>query len=210
MAEEGRQNSKSDMPARSALMAWLLVVVLGIVLISVVLWPTELPQTVLSDDPATPPSTDAPDRTVNVNPGLPTVDITLVGESYRMEVAASRNSRAIGLSKRDNIPAGTGMVFVYPAARPRTLWMRDCLVDMDAVFVDDHGRIAVMHQMVTEPPQQRGETRAAYQQRLRVYPCPVPVRFILELPAGTIERLELQVGQTISLPAEQLRGMVIN
>jgi uncharacterized membrane protein (UPF0127 family) len=207
MAETEHDNPGAPPPQSSSRLAWGLVAVLVMALLTAVFWPTDRLQTESPDEPAAPATEPV---AVNANTGLPTVDITLKGEPYRMEIAASWKARAIGMSGRRAFPAGTGMVFVYPTARPRTLWMRDCLVNMDAVFVDDHGRIAVLHEMVTEPVQQPGEPRTAYQQRLRVYACPDPVRFILELPAGTINRLELKVGESVALPRDDLMARVVN
>jgi uncharacterized protein len=54
-----------------------------------------------------------------------------------VEVADTPADRAVGLMGRDEVPPGTGMVFVYPEPVSNEFWMGDVLVPLSIVWVLD-------------------------------------------------------------------------
>lgn len=52
------------------------------------------------------------------------------------EVAATGDARTRGLQGRDSVPAGTGMLFVYPERDVRSFWMVGTTVALDIAFLD--------------------------------------------------------------------------
>ncbi|HSK35527.1 MAG TPA: DUF192 domain-containing protein, partial [Actinomycetota bacterium] len=75
--------------------------------------------------PTATPRTDTP-RTVDyrLEPG----DGDPV--TVRLEVAADPATRARGLMAREQVPEGTGMVFLYPADVAEAFWMKNTLVPL--------------------------------------------------------------------------------
>ncbi|MFW5954912.1 MAG: DUF192 domain-containing protein [Guyparkeria sp.] len=118
--------------------------------------------------------------------------LVIAGEPFIVELATDRASRRQGLMHRSGLPAGRGMLFVYPDEAPRAFWMKNVAFPIDIVFLDADWRVV-------------GSTRAAP-------PCPgsdcplyrsgAPARYVLELPAGTAERLGLAVGSRIAPPPD--------
>ncbi len=131
--------------------------------------------------------------------------VVIAGETFRLELAATGKSRARGLGGRTTIDPDGGMLFVFRHARQRTFWMKDCLVDIDAMFLDDRGRITAVHKMKKQPPRAEDESVAAYEHRLKHYPSRRPARFVIELKPGSIDRLKIKPGQTIKLDLPGLR-----
>ena len=103
-------------------------------------------------------------------------------------------------------PAG-GMLFVFPKSEVRSFWMKNCVIDMDIVFVDGQGRVTAIHTMVVEPPQLADESDLAYQRRLTPYSSRYPSQFAIELRAGTAERLGIGFDDRIDLDVERLRAL---
>ena len=133
--------------------------------------------------------------------------VTIGGEAFELELAADDATRVKGLSGRKSLDEHRGMLFVFPKSAVQSFWMADCLIDIDIVFLDSRSRIVKTHEMKKEPPQREDESRAAYEKRLKSYSSDQPSRFVIELAAGSIDRLEIKPGQTIQLETARLKKL---
>ncbi len=138
--------------------------------------------------------------------GLPVERIMLGGESFDLEVAATEQSIAKGLSKRTEIPKNTGMVFVFPAGNERFFWMIDCFVDIDIAYLASDGTVVSVYTMKKEAPRQDGESNATYESRLKRYNSGPGVQFAIETPAGTNDALKIKPGVKIPIDRKRLLG----
>jgi uncharacterized protein len=103
-----------------------------------------------------------------------------------LEVAADEASRERGLSKRTELPAGTGMVFLFPGDSQAAFWMKDTLVPLQIAFVSGDGRVVGLFEM---PP-------------CRADPCPTyaptrPYRYAVELPSGAFTAAGIREGDRV-------------
>ena len=73
--------------------------------------------------------------------------------------------------------------------------------------MDAQGVIVAMHRMKMEKPQQRNESEEAYYDRLPTYDSGKPAQFVLELAAGQIDFLGLQVGDKLDIGVSELLVM---
>ena len=135
----------------------------------------------------------------------PTEQISIKGQPFELEVASTTAAIQKGLGARELIPENGGMLFVFPDAQPRRFFMKDCLVDIDILFLDPLGRITAIHTMAIEPLRGPEESQAAYEQRLKRYPSIFPAQYAIELKAGRIAQLGLSQGDKIDIPAECLK-----
>lgn len=133
--------------------------------------------------------------------------IKLSGETFRLEYAIDDRAREKGLAGRSKIAYDGGMIFVFREPKLAFFWMKNCLTDMDLIYVNDRGRITGLHRMKREAPRLPRETMAAYERRLKRYPSRVPVRFVLEFRTGTLDRLKLRIGDEVPLDLERLKKM---
>ncbi len=99
------------------------------------------------------------------------------------------------------------MLFVYRNSLRRSFWMKNCLVDIDLVFLDRRGRIVALHKMKVEPPRRKSESEGAYHRRLKSYPSRRRSQFAIELKAGSIDHLKLKRGKTIGLDFKKLKKL---
>ena len=93
--------------------------------------------------------------------------------TVRLEVAADPATRARGLMEREQVPKGTGMVFLYPADVAEAYWMKNTLVPLSIAFVAADGRVVSLAEMTP----------------CTADPCPSyapagPYRYAVELAAG--------------------------
>ena len=71
---------------------------------------------------------------------------------------------------RTEIPDDGGMIFVYPDSQLRSMWMANCVIDMDVIFLDRSGRILTGYAMKAEA----GEARRRNAVAVRSPPPPLP------------------------------------
>src|SRR3954471_21933201 len=70
---------------------------------------------------------------------LPTVQVSLGGKPFTLEVADTDANRQYGLMRRDSMPADHGMIFVFGDERERGFWMKNTRIPLDIVYVNAAG-----------------------------------------------------------------------
>jgi uncharacterized membrane protein (UPF0127 family) len=136
----------------------------------------------------------------------PTVQVTLGGEQFTLELANDPQTRERGLMHRTEIPQHGGMIFVFPAPQQQNFWMGHCLTDMDIAYLDGLGRVVARHTMRVEPPKRPEESEESYKSRMARYPSRIPAQFAIEVKAGELERLGVKIGDKIELDLERLKA----
>jgi uncharacterized protein len=129
-----------------------------------------------------------------------TLSINLNDTTYSLEIADTLDKITQGLSGRDFIPRKTGMIFMMPEEQVHSFWMKECLTNMDILFLNEEGEIVNMHRMIRERPQTSFETNEDYMTRLTSYSSEKPAKYAIEIPSGDITRLGLYIGQRVHIP----------
>lgn len=141
----------------------------------------------------------SPDRAVEANAGEDRVEMIIGTHRFLLEVAADPASRRRGLGGRSDIAAFGGMLFVFPEEQYLAFSMRDCVVPIDLLFLDESGRVLSTAAMLPEPPQAPVESEAAYDARLRAYVSSAPTRIVVELRGGVVSQLDIRAGDAVYL-----------
>lgn len=109
---------------------------------------------------------------------------------FDVEIADDESERAVGLMNRPELRQGTGMLFVYEEPQAVAFWMRNTLIPLDMVFMDEKGTVrhihenAVPHDETPIPGAKAGD--------------PEPERLmILEIGGGEAARLGVAEGQSM-------------
>ena len=138
---------------------------------------------------------------------LELMKVPIGNEVFTLELQLDVQGRMRGLMNRDEVPKGKGMLFVFPDASERSFWMKNCLINIDIIFLDSRGTILSVYEMPAEMPQGINESDMNYESRLTHYWSYGPARFAIELREGSIERLGLRPNDQITLDLDLLRSL---
>ncbi|WP_044008366.1 DUF192 domain-containing protein [Leisingera methylohalidivorans] len=65
---------------------------------------------------------------------------------FAVEIADTEAERAQGLMFREELPRGAGMLFVYDSPQPAAFWMKNTLIPLDIIFLNEHGLVTSVHE----------------------------------------------------------------
>jgi uncharacterized membrane protein (UPF0127 family) len=122
-------------------------------------------------------------------PELPKEKITIVTRDgqkhvFNVEMASSYAQQLTGLMFRKSVPEDGGMLFDWHQPRVSGMWMKNTLVPLDMIFINQDGTInTIAEDTVPE------SLTPIYSQG--------PVRATLEVAAGTTKRLNIRVGDKV-------------
>lgn len=106
---------------------------------------------------------------------------------FNVEVATTPQEREQGLMFRTALPADGGMLFLYETPQPIAMWMKNTIIPLDMIFIDDWGKVNRIESN-TEPFS------------LDPIPSDGDVVGILEVNAGVAEKIGLKVGDKVVYP----------
>jgi uncharacterized membrane protein (UPF0127 family) len=103
---------------------------------------------------------------------------------FDIELALTPPQMEQGLMFRRSLAADAGMLFDYGDPQPIAMWMKNTLIPLDMVFIGKDGTVVDFRER-------------AVPMSLDTIEPKVPARAVLEVNAGTAQRLGLQVGNTV-------------
>jgi uncharacterized protein len=119
------------------------------------------------------------------------------GFAVDVEIAASDETREQGLMYRDTLAPDKGMIFVFTARGEYPFWMKNTLIPLDMIWIDDQRRVVhVAHDV----------------QPCRADPCPsypphAQSREVLELAAGSARAHRVVEGSQLRF--ERIEGLPV-
>ena len=103
---------------------------------------------------------------------------------FQFEVAASDRERSIGLMHRAELADDRGMLFDFKRDRMISMWMRNTFIPLDMLFLSKNGEVMTIIENTTSHSERSLSSR-------------VRVRSVLELAAGTVQRLGIKPGDRV-------------
>lgn len=67
-------------------------------------------------------------------------------KEYDVEVARTEEEKEVGLSNIEYLPDDEGMLFVYDTPQEVGFWMKDTLIPLDIIFINDEEEVISVHQ----------------------------------------------------------------
>jgi len=85
---------------------------------------------------------------------------------------------------RNEMKENQGMLFIFPAQGNQSFWMRNTLISLDMIFVNDQKKIVTIHK----------NTKILSDQS---YPASQPAIYVVEVLAGYTDKHNILVGDKI-------------
>ncbi|MEX0918948.1 MAG: DUF192 domain-containing protein [Candidatus Paceibacterota bacterium] len=156
---------------------FIAVVLTGLLFI----WPEE------TRAPADRAVTPRPEETDNsINKTVPS-SVLIAGQVFTLEIADTPRDRAKGLAGRQELPANHGMLFIFPTAGNYNFWMKEMNFPLDIIWLDED--LTIIDLTENFSPETYPETITSKE----------PAKYVLEIKAGLVERLNLTIGNTLEL-----------
>ena len=120
---------------------------------------------------------------------LTTTQLKIAERPFTVFVADSPLERTRGLADIVHLADDEGMIFLFPTRTPQTFWMKDVEYPIDIVWISQRQIVGY----ITAQPEAITTASTDYQ----LYQSAQPVDTVVELPAGTVARLGLQIGDNV-------------
>jgi uncharacterized membrane protein (UPF0127 family) len=120
------------------------------------------------------------------------------GTVIRVEIAADDPTREQGLMFRDRLAEDRGMIFIFPANGVYPFWMKNTLIPLDMIWIDDTHRVNFVGSDI--PP-------------CKADPCPsygsttLQSRYVLETAAGLANKHHIAAGSVLHF--EELDKVIV-
>jgi uncharacterized protein len=99
-----------------------------------------------------------------------TLSVSMKQNHYKLQIADTDARRLQGLMFRPRLASDEGMLFVYPASADHRIWMKNTLIPLTVIWMNQDARIVDIKLLLPcKTPQ------------CPIYSAPEPSRFILEL-----------------------------
>lgn len=120
----------------------------------------------------------------------------IVGDTpLTVDLALEPQEQSLGLGYRNGLEPGTGMLFVFPDAEPRTFWMKGMRFCLDIIWIEDQKIVGAAESVCPDPE----GTPDAERER---FPSGEAVTYVLEVPAGWLAENSYGEGTDVQIPEE--------
>ena len=112
---------------------------------------------------------------------------------FTVEIAQKEEELMRGLQSRESLKEDGGMLFIFPKNGVYGFWMKDTLLALDMIWLDEHKRVIYIAANV--PPCQKD-------------PCPTygpfeETRYVLEINAGLAKKSNISITDQAQFDFEQ-------
>ena len=138
-----------------------------------------------------PTSSSSPQVIIHPRSGIP-IHVTV-------EVADTQEKRQLGLMYRNELPAFSGMLFIFPQEGPRSFWMKNTPLSLDIIYIN--ADFTIVHIAENTTPYSTAPI-----------PSKHPAKYVLEVNGGfcqhhgIVARDRVEFSQVASKLQSQMRG----
>jgi uncharacterized protein len=104
--------------------------------------------------------------------------------SFKVEIADTPPKRELGLQYRRELAADHGMLFLFPAEKEQSFWMKNTPIALDLIFINKARRIVGIVEQAVPFSLEPRSVRA-------------PSQFVLEINGGISRRFGIKAGDVV-------------
>ena len=123
------------------------------------------------------------------NPLLPQNIVRIGKTTFKVELATSTMAQARGLSGRQSLADGTGMLFPFSRPGIQSFWMKDMNFPIDMIWIGGNKVLGFAENAEPQP--------GTPMWGLKLYHSPDGVDTVLEVPDGTVEKDGIKVRDAV-------------
>lgn len=112
-------------------------------------------------------------------------DVRLGSGVFNVQVAATDAARIQGLSGVDQLNANGGLLMIFQSDDKWGIWMKDMKIPLDIIWMNKDKNVIYI---VTNASPDLGTSKT--------FKPEAPARYVLEVPAGTVESAGIKIGNT--------------
>ena len=105
---------------------------------------------------------------------------------FEVEVADDDKERQIGLMNRDFLEEDKGMLFVFPESDIHSFWMKDTLISLDMIWINENGEIVFIKENATPLSEE-------------IISPNMEALYVLEVNDGIVEKYGIGVGDEVEI-----------
>jgi uncharacterized protein len=102
-----------------------------------------------------------------------------------IEIADTEYERQLGLMNRKEMDELQGMLFIFPKQTYQSFWMRNTLISLDILFVNENFKVVTIHK----------NTQTLSD---KSYPSDQPAKYVVEVIAGFTDKYNIVEGDKIN------------
>ena len=107
------------------------------------------------------------------------------------DIASTPQQRSNGLMHRSSLPITHGMLFVYEQPQNLSFWMKNTLIPLDIIFIDEHGVVINVESADIQPNVADNE--------LKRYKSNAPAQYVVEINKGMAMSYSIKQGTIVSI-----------
>jgi uncharacterized membrane protein (UPF0127 family) len=127
-------------------------------------------------------------------PKLRTIKLWIGTQEIDTEAAVSITEISTGMMFRTNMEENTGMLFLFTGPDRRSFYMKNCVINLSAAYIDTEGvidQIVDLHKGVETPVPSRSDQ----------------IKYVLEMPQGWFSRHNVTTGMVINTSQGMLKNL---
>jgi len=128
--------------------------------------------------------------------------VKIAGQEIKVELVLTKEAQKRGLSGRNELKKGEGMLFVFEQPARHYFWMKEMNFPIDIIWLSEGLKVIYVKKDArpASPKLQRGEPESylsAGEVGLETYGPDAEVKYVLEVAAGFSEENNLQIGDKV-------------
>ncbi|MCC6643170.1 DUF192 domain-containing protein [Candidatus Peregrinibacteria bacterium] len=132
---------------------------------------------------------------IMLNQDLPVKKLVITSgkdrHEFEVEVASNEAQRKVGLMNRKALDENKGMLFIFQSQGYMNFWMKNTLIPLDMIFIDQDG--IIQHIAKNARPCTEKDDR-----KCDLYNSAKPVKFVLEVNGGVADQKGIRIGDKVT------------
>ena len=116
--------------------------------------------------------------------------VKINGKTYELEIANTPAEREKGLMDRQSMDADKGMIFIFPVSGIYPFWMKNTYIPLDIIWLNENKEVVYIYENAKPCS---NVVEAVCNSKIP----PKLAKYVIELNAGEVKDLGLQVGTKI-------------